>query len=48
VLELERLKAMPDLFNVVIMVVVNAVTQELYLSARDRPASCCATKPRSS
>ena len=37
VLELERLKAMPDLFNVVIMVVVNAVTQELYLSARDRP-----------
>ncbi|TNE30027.1 TraC family protein [Sphingobium sp. CFD-2] len=37
VLELERLKAMPDLFNVVIMVVINAVTQELYLSARDRP-----------
>jgi conjugal transfer ATP-binding protein TraC len=37
VLELERLKAMPDLFNVVVMVVVNAVTQELYLSARDRP-----------
>lgn len=37
VLELERLKAMPDLMNVVVMVVVNAVTQELYLSARDRP-----------
>ena len=37
VLELERLKNMPDLFNVVVMVVVNAVTQELYLSARDRP-----------
>ena len=37
VLELERLKSMPDLFNVVVMVVVNAVTQELYLSARDRP-----------
>ncbi|BBF70650.1 TraC family protein [Sphingomonas bisphenolicum] len=37
VLELERLKAMPDLFNVVVMVVVNAVSQELYLSARDRP-----------
>lgn len=37
VLELERLKAIPDLFNVVIMVVINAVTQELYLSARDRP-----------
>lgn len=37
VLELERLKAMPDLFNVIVMVVVNAVTQELYLSARDRP-----------
>jgi conjugal transfer ATP-binding protein TraC len=37
VLELERLKAMPDLFNVVVMVVINAVTQELYLSARDRP-----------
>ncbi|CAM8670880.1 TraC family protein [Sphingobium sp. H39-3-25] len=37
VLELERLKSMPDLFNVVIMVVINAVTQELYLSARDRP-----------
>ena len=37
VLELERLKNMPDLFNVVVMVVVNAVTQELYLSGRDRP-----------
>ncbi|MDJ0277720.1 TraC family protein [Sphingomonas sp. 2R-10] len=37
VLELERLKGMPDLFNVIVMVVVNAVTQELYLSARDRP-----------
>lgn len=37
VLELERLKAIPDLFNVVVMVVINAVTQELYLSARDRP-----------
>lgn len=37
VLELERLKAMPDLFNVIVMVVVNAATQELYLSARDRP-----------
>jgi conjugal transfer ATP-binding protein TraC len=37
VLELERLKSMPDLFNVIVMVVVNAVTQELYLSARDRP-----------
>jgi conjugal transfer ATP-binding protein TraC len=37
VLELERLKAMPDLFNVIVMVVVNAVSQELYLSARDRP-----------
>lgn len=36
-LELERLKAIPDLFNVVVMVVINAVTQELYLSARDRP-----------
>ncbi|MFW2853341.1 TraC family protein [Sphingomonas sp. TX0543] len=37
VLELERLKALPDLFNIIVMVVVNAVTQELYLSARDRP-----------
>jgi len=37
VLELERLKAMPDLMNVIVMVVVNAVTQELYLSSRDRP-----------
>lgn len=37
VLELERLKNMPDLFNVIVMVVVNALTQELYLSARDRP-----------
>ncbi|MFX4899050.1 hypothetical protein ABTB86_19635, partial [Acinetobacter baumannii] len=37
VLELERLKNLPDLFNVVVMVVVNAVTQELYLSGRDRP-----------
>ena len=37
VLELERLKSIPDLFNVIVMVVVNAVTQELYLSARDRP-----------
>ncbi|SEJ92258.1 conjugal transfer ATP-binding protein TraC [Sphingobium sp. AP50] len=37
VLELERLKNMPELFNVIVMVVVNAVTQELYLSGRDRP-----------
>ncbi|MBV1686388.1 TraC family protein [Novosphingobium sp. G106] len=37
VLELERLKSVPELFNVIVMVVVNAVTQELYLSARDRP-----------
>ncbi|PBN43542.1 TraC family protein [Sphingobium sp. D43FB] len=37
VLELERLKNMPDLFNVIVMVVVNAVTQELYLSGRERP-----------
>ncbi|PZU12424.1 MAG: conjugal transfer protein, partial [Sphingobium sp.] len=37
VLELERLKALPDLFNVIVMVVVNAVTQELYLSDRGRP-----------
>jgi conjugal transfer ATP-binding protein TraC len=37
VLELERLKNVPDLFNVIVMVVVNALTQELYLSARDRP-----------
>src|SRR3546814_3349575 len=28
---------MPDLLNVIGMVVVNAVTQELYLSARDKP-----------
>lgn len=37
VLELERLLKVPELFNIVVMVVVNAVTQELYLSARDRP-----------
>src|SRR3546814_1351503 len=37
VLELERPKAMPDLFHVIVLVVVNAVTQELYHSARDRP-----------
>ncbi|MDF0487725.1 TraC family protein [Sphingomonas sp. H39-1-10] len=37
VLELEHLVKFKDLFNVIIMTVVNAVTQELYLSARDRP-----------
>src|SRR3546814_9534053 len=36
-LDLERLKAMPDLINVIVMVVVNAVTQALYLPARSRP-----------
>lgn len=37
VLELEALKNSPDLFNVMVMQVVNAVTQELYLSNRDKP-----------
>lgn len=37
VLELERLKTRPDLFNVIVMAVINAVTQELYLSTRDCP-----------
>src|SRR3546814_17753031 len=37
VLELARLKAMPDLFNVIVMVVVNAVTQDVDLTARPRP-----------
>jgi len=41
VLELERLKSIPELFNVIVMVVVNAVTQELYLSARDRRFVLC-------
>src|SRR3546814_18823251 len=37
VLEPERLKALPDLFNVLVLLVVNAVTQELYLSTTHRP-----------
>ncbi|MRR55436.1 MAG: conjugal transfer protein TraC [Deltaproteobacteria bacterium] len=36
VLELDQLKPRPDLFRVVTMQVVNAVTQELYLSDRSR------------
>jgi conjugal transfer ATP-binding protein TraC len=37
VLELEELIAMQELFNVVIMQVVNSVTQNLYLSDRQNP-----------
>lgn len=36
VLELEELKAMPELFKVVTLQVINAVTQDLYLSDRSR------------
>ena len=37
VLELERLKTMPDLFEVVTLQVINAIASDLYLSKRDRP-----------
>jgi len=37
VLELENLKAQPDLYRVVTLLVINAVTQDLYLSDRSRP-----------
>ena len=37
VLELERLRNYKQLFSVVVMQVLNAVTQDLYLSERDRP-----------
>ena len=37
VLELEHLKSMKDLFSVVTLQVVNAVTQDLYLGDRSRP-----------
>ena len=37
VLELENLKTQPDLYRVVTMLVINAVTQDLYLSDRSRP-----------
>ena len=37
VLELENLKVQPDLYRVVTMLVINAVTQDLYLSDRSRP-----------
>jgi conjugal transfer ATP-binding protein TraC len=37
VFELEELIAMKELFNVVVMQVVNAVTQNLYLSNREKP-----------
>ena len=37
VLELEHLKNFPDLFKVVILAVLNAVTSDLYLSDRERP-----------
>ena len=37
VLELENLKAQPDLYQVVTLLVINAVTQDLYLSDRSRP-----------
>jgi conjugal transfer ATP-binding protein TraC len=36
VLELENLKVKPDLYKVVTMLVINAVTQDLYLSDRSR------------
>jgi conjugal transfer ATP-binding protein TraC len=37
VLELEELFAMKELFNVVVLQIVNYVTQNLYLSTRDEP-----------
>lgn len=37
VLELENLKVQPDLYRVVILLIINAVTQDLYLSDRSRP-----------
>lgn len=37
VLELERLKTMPDLFHVVTLQVINAIAADLYLSNRERP-----------
>ncbi|MHB8810644.1 MAG: TraC family protein [Desulfobulbaceae bacterium] len=37
VLELENLKVQPDLYRVVTLLVINAVTQDLYLSDRTRP-----------
>lgn len=37
VLELENLKAQPDLYRVVTLLIINGVTQDLYLSDRSRP-----------
>jgi len=37
VLELENLKGQPDLYRVVTLLIINAVTQDLYLSDRSRP-----------
>lgn len=37
VLELEHLKIQPELYRVVTLLVINAVTQDLYLSDRSRP-----------
>lgn len=37
VLELENLKIQPDLYRVVTLLIINAVTQDLYLSDRSRP-----------
>ncbi|MDI1473061.1 ATP-binding protein, partial [Thermodesulfovibrio sp. 1176] len=37
VLELEHLKALPDLFKVVVLQVLNTVTMDLYLSSRENP-----------
>ena len=37
VLELENLKIQPELYRVVTLLVINAVTQDLYLSDRSRP-----------
>ncbi len=37
VLELENLRVQPDLYRVVTLLIINAVTQDLYLSDRSRP-----------
>ncbi|MGB3209298.1 MAG: TraC family protein [Desulforhopalus sp.] len=37
VLELENLKVQPDLYRVVTLLIINAATQDLYLSDRSRP-----------
>jgi hypothetical protein len=47
VLEVDGLRSRKELFKVVVLQIINAVTQDLYLSDRSGPGSSFSTRPMS-